>query len=369
MTTTDAVARNTETLPLADIRPVLAGTSVGDDGRYTLDRLLGAGGMATVWSATDSRLCREVAVKVISDSLALDPAFLARFDREARLVAGLSHPNVVQVFDVGSYGGRPYLVMECVPGGTLADRGNAGLSGVEAIALARDLLSALGYVHGAGVLHRDLKPANVLLGVDGRLRLTDFGIAHLLDATLLTTVGSVFGTERYLAPELLAGGVASVRTDLYACGVLLAECTAAAPAPLRRLIEALTQSDPDARPANVEAALALLEDSTEPLASETSLPEPLAVATATPTRAVTAPMALETPMPMPAPVPPHPQNGTRSTRRRDLALIGVAGAALSALISIGALNEPAGSPADPSGTGSLSQQLDELDRAVDQARR
>src|SRR4051812_11095106 len=167
-----------------DAGPVVVGARLGE--RYTLTRLIGTGGMASVWAAHDPRLDREVAVKVISDTLALDSTFVDRFAREARISAALSHPHVVGAFDYGNPGGRPYLVMEYVAGGTLSSRLKEGRTDWDPVPLARELLDALAHIHTAGILHRDLKPANVLFGTDGRARLTDFGIANLADGTRLT---------------------------------------------------------------------------------------------------------------------------------------------------------------------------------------
>jgi len=171
------------------------------DGRYKLQRVLGRGGMAVVWLAEDQRLARPVAIKVISDALATDPNYLKRFAREARLAAGLTHPNLVGIYDYETEG-TPFLVMEFVDGGTLADRLTTGTrpTGDAARTIARDLLSALDAIHGAGVLHRDIKPANVLIGSDDRVHLTDFGIAQAEEATRLTQTGQIVGTLRYLAP-------------------------------------------------------------------------------------------------------------------------------------------------------------------------
>ena len=193
-------------------------------GRYRLEQIIGTGGMAIVWCATDERLGRKVAIKLIADTLAADPAYRERFTREARAAAGLSHPNLVDVYDYAAAVERPFLVMELVEGGTLADRIAGGpVGGDEARAVARDLLAALHCVHEAGILHRDIKPANVLLSSDGRARLTDFGIAHPADATRLTQTGQLIGTIRYLAPELIEGTPPSVQSDLYAFGVLVRE--------------------------------------------------------------------------------------------------------------------------------------------------
>ena len=258
-----------------------AGSRFG--GRYRLEHRLGHGGMAAVWLATDERLGRRVAVKVLSDTIADDDEYLRRFRREATLAAGLQHPNLVRVYDFDA-GRRPYLVMEYVDGGTLAERIEAGEE-VPVARLARELLSALRHIHAAGVLHRDVKPQNVLLDATDHARLTDFGIAQPRGATSLTAAGRVIGTESYLAPEVLAGRPASERSDLYALGMLLADTArdSGSASPVWSLIDRLRERDPDRRPATAAIALAELEQAERrPPAGE-------------PTRALDA-----------APVPPPP---------------------------------------------------------------
>jgi len=161
--------------------------------RYLLERRLGHGGMSVVWLATDERLGRPVAVKVLSDTMAADREYLDRFRREAKVAAGLQHPNLVSVYDFNA-DERPYLVMEYVEGGDLASRVARGETPT-AERLARELLGALAHIHGAGVLHRDIKPQNVLIDAQGHARLTDFGIAQPRDAASLTRTGQVIGTE------------------------------------------------------------------------------------------------------------------------------------------------------------------------------
>uniref|UniRef100_UPI0017CEC8FF serine/threonine-protein kinase n=1 Tax=Sporichthya sp. TaxID=65475 RepID=UPI0017CEC8FF len=278
--------------------PVLVGAQLGE--RYTLTRLIGTGGMASVWAAQDPRLDREVAIKIISDTLALDPTFVERFEREARIAAALSHPHVVGVFDYGTHGGRPYLVMECVPGGTLSSRLKEDRVDWDPVTITRELLDALGHIHAAGILHRDLKPANVLIGADGRARLTDFGIAHLADATKLTSTGFIVGTEKYLAPEVRRGAAATVASDLYALGVLLRECaTAHAPGGLTELTDRLTDPDPDRRPASAASALALLVGTAAHL--QPTAPMPIAPDPEAATRAMTAATLIDAPAAAAAP--------------------------------------------------------------------
>jgi hypothetical protein len=227
-------------------------------GRYRLERLLGHGGMAAVWLGHDEVLERPVAVKVLADTIAGDPEFVARFRREARTAAGLSHPNLVGVYDYSEEGERPYLVMQFVPGEDLASllaRGEA----VDRDKLARELLAALAHIHAAGILHRDVKPANVIVEPDGTAKLIDFGIALPRDATALTSTGLVLGTERYAAPEVMEGRPATERSDLYSCGVVLRSCEGRCSPALRSLIEWLTSPDSGARPASALQALARLE--------------------------------------------------------------------------------------------------------------
>src|SRR3954453_22026165 len=162
--------------------------------RYRLEGVVGSGGIAAVWRATDEQLGRPVAVKVISDALAAQQDFRARFEREARPAASILSPHVVKVFDYGVAGERPYLVMEYVCGSSLAEAVAAGSPPVDPRQVAVELLGALSAIHAAGIVHRDVKPANILRGDDGRWRLTDFGIARHSDATQITQTGQVLGT-------------------------------------------------------------------------------------------------------------------------------------------------------------------------------
>ncbi len=262
----------------------MRGIATGDrlKERYRLERLLGRGGMAAVWLGHDEVLERPVAVKVLSDTIAGDPEFVARFRREARTAAGLSHPNLVGVYDCSEENERPYLVMQFVPGEDLA----AKISRQEAVdrdRLARELLEALAHIHAAGILHRDVKPANVIVEPDGTAKLIDFGIALPQGATSLTRTGLVLGTERYAAPEVMEGRPATERSDLYSAGVVLRACEGRCSPGLRSLIEWLTSSDPGSRPASARQALARLERP-EPDGQTTQAfepvppPEPIALA-------------------------------------------------------------------------------------------
>jgi serine/threonine protein kinase len=245
--------------------------------RYRLIRRLGSGGMAMVWLAEDERLGRRVAIKIPSDVLAGDRAFLKRFRREARIAASLAHPNLVAVYDYSSGDERPFLVMQYVEGDTLAEIGERG-ERIDPDGLARQLLSALDHMHAAGIVHRDVKPSNVLVTGDGQARLTDFGIAQAEDATRLTQAGQVIGSRGYMAPEVEAGKRATPRSDLYSSGmVLLDHAGPDEDRALRALVARLTASDPKSRPASAAEALeALGQGATGPEPPAETLTEPTA---------------------------------------------------------------------------------------------
>lgn len=193
-------------------------------GRYRIDRRLGAGGMSTVFLATDSVLERPVAVKLLAEHLAEDEDFVARFRREALAAARLQHPNVVQVFDSGEDPGshRHYIVMEYVDGPSCADmlRDQKLLEVDEAVRIVRDACHGLDYAHRAGVVHRDVKPGNLLVAHDSlTTKLADFGIAKAAEQTRITQVGSVLGTAAYLSPEQARGEEAGPASDIYSLGV------------------------------------------------------------------------------------------------------------------------------------------------------
>ena len=197
------------------------------DGRYRVGPKIARGGMATVYEATDLRLDRTVAVKVMHEGLVDDEEFVSRFQREARAAARLAHHNVVAVFDTGDDNGTLFLVMEYVPGLTLRDliRKEAPMSPAKALAMIEPVLSALAAAHDAGILHRDVKPENVLLADDGRVKVADFGLARAINSeTQHTATGGVLiGTVSYLSPELVVNGKADARADVYAAGVLIYE--------------------------------------------------------------------------------------------------------------------------------------------------
>jgi len=192
--------------------------------RYELGPMLGRGGMGTVYDGTDRRLGRSVAVKVLRADLAEQPRARRRFETEARAAARLAHPNVVTVFDSGEDDGIPFLVMERLPGRTLADELAGGALSVDrARAVGRETLAALAAAHDAGVIHRDIKPGNVLLTADGHVKVSDFGIAKTVDDADETQTAELVATVRYVAPERLTGAPATPRSDLYSVGVVLYE--------------------------------------------------------------------------------------------------------------------------------------------------
>jgi tRNA A-37 threonylcarbamoyl transferase component Bud32 len=201
------------------------------NGRYRLGSLLGAGGMASVYLAEDEVLERQVAVKVLSPPYAQDPVFVERFRREARSAARLSHPNVVAVFDSGSDATEHYLVMEYVAGQSLAQllHRQGRLAPRRAGELAVEVCAALAAAHDRGLVHRDVKPANVLVGDDGRVKVTDFGIAKAAATATLTGTGTVLGTVAYLSPEQAQGGPVDARSDLYSLGCVLYELLCGSP--------------------------------------------------------------------------------------------------------------------------------------------
>jgi len=195
------------------------------DGRYRVEDVLGRGGMASVYLARDGELERPVAVKVLAEHLADTPGFRERFLREAKLAAQLSHPNVVQVFDVGEDDGRPFIVMECVEGSTLAEelKQRGPLDPTEVVDLALQICGGLEHAHAAGLVHRDIKPQNLLLRPDGTVKIADFGIARAAEATKLTQIGSVLGTAAYLSPEQALGEEVTAAADIYSLGCVLYE--------------------------------------------------------------------------------------------------------------------------------------------------
>src|SRR5918993_93673 len=195
------------------------------DGRYLIIRKLGSGGMANVYLASDQELGRRVAIKILDDRHARDEQFVERFRREAQNAAGLSHPNIVSIYDRGDSEGTYYIAMEHVEGRTLKEllvaRGPSPL-GI-AIDYTRQILSALRFAHRNGIVHRDIKPHNVIVDGDGRVKVMDFGIARAGAASQMTEAGSIIGTAQYLSPEQARGAPVDQTSDLYSTGIVLYE--------------------------------------------------------------------------------------------------------------------------------------------------
>src|SRR6187401_5923 len=194
------------------------------DGRYRIVRKLGTGGMANVYLAEDEVLGRRVAIKILNDRHAGDDQFVERFRREAKNAASLSHPNIVSIYDRGEAEGTYYIAMEYLDGRSLKElvvaRGPLPIG--DAIEFTRQVLGALRFAHRKGVVHRDIKPHNVMADADGRLKVTDFGIARA-GVSQMTEAGSIIGTAQYLSPEQAKGAPVDQTSDLYSVGVVLYE--------------------------------------------------------------------------------------------------------------------------------------------------
>ena len=211
-----------------------AGTCLG---HYDITALLGEGGMGQVWQATDTQLGREVALKILPDAFAADPDRLARFEREAQILASLNHPNIAQIHGIEEAQGTRALVLELVEGPTLADRIARGPIPIdEALPIAKQIAEALEAAHEQGVIYRDLKPANVKVKDDGTVKVLDFGLAKALDPSpggdpsqsptltaAATQMGVIMGTAAYMSPEQAAGQTSDKRSDVWSFGVVLFE--------------------------------------------------------------------------------------------------------------------------------------------------
>jgi serine/threonine protein kinase len=204
----------------------LVGKTVG---KYKLLKLLGRGGMAEVYKARHPTLDRDVTVKILHQHLVEGEGFLARFEREAKAVAAMRHPNIVQIFDYEATEDANYMVMEFVDGGTLQDRMShlvkegKFLPVPELLSILNQVAAALDYAHGRGVLHRDVKPSNILLDTSGNAFLTDFGIARILSGSQVTATGVMIGTPTYMSPEQGTGEELTAASDLYSLGIIVYE--------------------------------------------------------------------------------------------------------------------------------------------------
>jgi serine/threonine protein kinase len=231
--------------------------------RYRLVSPLGEGGMARVYAAVDERLNRRVAVKVLAERLAGDEEFVQRFQREAEAAAKLSHPNIIAVHDVGQDNGWHYIVMELVAGRSLKDFiSERAMPDENTVAIAMQVLQALGYAHGHNIIHRDIKPQNIMVAADGMVKLADFGIARAVDASSATQTAVVLGSAHYFSPEQASGEPLTFASDLYSVGVVMFEMsTGSVPFQGSNLLAVATQhlheTAPDAAQINPQISNAL----------------------------------------------------------------------------------------------------------------
>ena len=202
---------------------IVKGSKIND--RYQIIKTLGEGGMANVYLAHDTILDRNVAVKVLRGDLATDEKFIRRFQREALSASSLSHPNIVEMYDVGEDDGQYYIVMEFVDGKTLKQvlkqRGHLSVS--EVIDIMSQLADGMAHAHDAYIIHRDIKPQNIMILSNGMIKITDFGVATALNSTQLTQTNSVMGTVHYLPPEQAQGKGSTIRSDIYSMGIMMYE--------------------------------------------------------------------------------------------------------------------------------------------------
>src|SRR5947207_8689715 len=227
-------------------------------GHYTIVSELGRGGMGVVYKARDASLNRFVAIKVLGEQLTEDATFLQRFVREAQAAAGLSHPNIVQIYFIGEDNGHPYFVMEYVSGRSLDQllRAEGRIDNPRASQIILQAAHGLAAAHDMGIIHRDIKPANLILDDRGLLKIADFGLALPVDAhTQLTATGMFVGTPGYLAPEQCRGEKADHRTDIYALGITYYQLLTGTPpfkgeSPLALLKQILDEEPPDVTTVN-----------------------------------------------------------------------------------------------------------------------
>src|SRR5690625_4386256 len=193
--------------------------------RYQIIRTIGGGGMANVYLAKDLILNRDVAIKVLRLEFSNDEEFIARFDREAQSATSLSHPNIVNIYDVGEEDHILYMVMEYVDGLTLKEyiQKYGPIEVHEALNIMKQVTSAIAHAHANDLVHRDIKPQNILIDTYGNVKVTDFGIAVALSATSLTKTNAILGSVHYLSPEQARGGMATKKSDIYSLGIVLFE--------------------------------------------------------------------------------------------------------------------------------------------------
>ncbi|MEU1246810.1 serine/threonine-protein kinase [Micromonospora arida] len=324
-------------------------------GRYRLDERVATGGMGDVWRASDLILGRQVAVKVLLPALVSDPDFIARFRAEARIMAALRHPGIVQVFDCGADdlpdGGRAdYLVMEFVAGEPLSKRIEAAgrLDVAETMSIVAQAAAALNAAHRGGIVHRDVKPSNLLVQEDGTVVLVDFGVARSTDITSITSTNAVPGTALYMAPEQAAGRPVSGATDIYALGAVTYCCLTGSPPftgdnPLQVAVRHLDDEPPELPhdiPEAVRALVsrALAKDPLERFTSGAAMAEAArtAVTGGEPPTAMAGPVALRDAGPGTRTDVPAGAAVAGGRQRRRGPLVGAAAAMLVALVGLGA---------------------------------
>ncbi|MFI6781189.1 serine/threonine-protein kinase [Micromonospora sp. NPDC050276] len=323
-------------------------------GRYRLDERVATGGMGDVWRASDLILGRQVAVKVLLPALVSDPDFIARFRAEARIMAALRHPGIVQVFDCGADdlpdGRADYLVMEFVAGEPLSKRIEAAgrLDVAETMSIVAQAAAALNAAHRGGIVHRDVKPSNLLVQEDGTVVLVDFGVARSTDITSITSTNAVPGTALYMAPEQAAGRPVSGATDIYALGAVTYCCLTGSPPftgdnPLQVAVRHLDDEPPELPhdiPEAVRALVsrALAKDPLERFTTGAAMAEAArtAVTGGEPPTAMATPVALRDAGPgTRTDVPAGAAVADGRSRRRG-PLVGAAAAVLVALVGLGA---------------------------------
>ena len=316
--------------------------------RYAVVNMIGVGGMASIWAADDEVLRRRVAIKVLAEQFTEQPSFVARFQREARTAALLSgHPHVVTIYDVGEHDGRPFIVMEHLGGGTLAERmASRPPSSSEVLAWLRDAASALDFAHEKGVVHRDVKPRNLLFDDRDRLVVADFGIARAAFEESLTVSGELLGTAAYISPEQALGEAATPASDRYAFAVVAFEALSGGlPFGGGTLVEIAHQRTEQAPPRASERAPDLpgaLDDvllrglAREPADRWPSAGEFVAQLE----RALAEPQTERRTTPVAAPPPPARVTYAQPRRRVPLApiLLGVAAIAVGGIVGLTVLN-------------------------------